>query len=107
MSDTAGTVVETGQDGFELFAKVLVHPGVEEGIVAGRADGYHVGKEEDEDKVVPAGDGLREVIVEDVDQVERQPATAKDDDHGHQHAVGPLLPHDGSGFTTSLTAGQP
>ena len=97
---------KAGQDGLEFLPKVLVHPRVEDGVVAGGADRHDVGEKEDEHKIVPVGDGFRKVVVEDVDEIQRKPAAAENDDHRDKHAVGAAFPKDGRGFTASLTAGQ-
>jgi len=75
----------------EFLAKVVVEPGVEERIVAGAAHGDAVRHEETEPVVGPIV-GVRVEVVDDVDDVERQPGHTEYGDHGDQHPIGPAFP---------------
>ncbi len=62
--------------------KCLVVSSVQEWIVAGATHGHDVADEEHEVVVFPAVDGKQVQVVEEIDGVEREPADAKNQDHG-------------------------
>src|SRR5690606_11443435 len=70
----------------ELFAKVLVEPGIEEWIVAGRRHGDGMHQKKEGALVRPLGDFDIEVSQE-VEDVQRKPRNNEDDHHRYEHAV--------------------
>lgn len=82
--------IEAGQHVLELLAEILIEPGVQERVVACRAHGNRVGHKKEEYIETPI---LRFVIevIENVDQIDGQPAESENGDHGDQHAISALL----------------
>lgn len=72
----------------ELFAEVLVEPGVQKRIVARRRHGQTV-EHEEHDEIQAALDLV--VIVNHIDGAHRQPRDAKHADHCDQHAIRAFL----------------
>ena len=70
----------------KLCSKLWVEPAVEEGVEAGGGLGDDVGDEEGQEIQIPATDLPRE-HEHQIDNVEREPADAKDNHHGNQHLV--------------------
>eukprot|EP00920_Eleutheroschizon_duboscqi_P019250 GHVT01045667.1.p2 GENE.GHVT01045667.1~~GHVT01045667.1.p2 ORF type:complete len:165 (+),score=5.00 GHVT01045667.1:482-976(+) len=77
---------QTWYYGLELLPEVLVHPGVQKGIINGRAHCYHVCNKEEQYIVIPVLDATV-VFRNDVHSVKWQPAADKDAHHCDQHLV--------------------
>ena len=87
----------------EFFAKVVVQPGVEEGIVDGRGHGNDMGAEKEHFVVFQFG---TMEFSDHVNDVQGQPADGKDHHHGDQHAVRAFLPADFHFFASARATGQ-
>lgn len=83
--------IEARQDLLELLAKILVEPGVQERVVARGRHGHRVGHEEAQEVESPVHGGYVEVV-ENVDQIQRQPRDTEYGNHRYQHSVGAPLP---------------
>lgn len=78
---------QTRKDVLEFLPEVLVEPRVQEWIVNHRRHGEQMRCEEEEVVILILVE-IETKVVEDVDNVQGQPAHPKDGHHQHQHLIG-------------------